>query len=71
MERKPTLLPGERELIAKQAAEQRKVDAEESKRRKAAQKAESQQPRSQTAKFEKVALKAANDQHKIEPPVVE
>jgi hypothetical protein len=56
MERKPPPLPGEKELLARQATEKRKVDAEEARRRKAAQKAESKQSRSQAASIEKVAL---------------
>lgn len=40
MERRPPYLPGEKALLAKQAAEKRKADAEEAKRRKAAQKIE-------------------------------
>lgn len=71
MERKPPLLPGEKALLAKQAAEKRKANAEEAKRRKAEQKAEPQQPRSEAAKVEKVALKTASDQPKSKPPEVE
>jgi hypothetical protein len=71
MERKPPLLPGEKALLAKQAAEKRKADAEGAKRSKPAQKAEQQQPRPHAAKIEKLVLKAANDQPKIDPPAVE
>lgn len=71
MERKPPPLPGEKALLAKQAAEKRKADAEEAKRRKAEQKAEPQQARSEAAKVEKVALKAASDQPKSKPREVE
>ena len=71
MEKKPPLLPEEKALLAKQAAEKRKADAEEAKTRKAAQKAEPQQSRPQAAKIEKVALKVTNDQAKIKPPDVE
>lgn len=71
MERKPPLLPGEKALLAKQAAEKRKADAEEAKRRKAEQNAALQQPRSEAAKVEKVALKAASDQPESMPPEVE
>lgn len=71
MERKPPLLPGEKALLARQAAEKRKADAEEAKRRKAEQKAEPQQPRSEAAKVERVALRAASDQPKSKPPEVE
>jgi hypothetical protein len=71
MDRRPPFLPGEKALLAKQAAEQRKADAEEAKRIKAARKAEPKQPRSQIAKVEKVALKPASDQPKSKPQEVE
>lgn len=69
MERRPPYLPGEKALLAKQAAEKRKADAEDAKRRKAEQKAEPKQPRSHPAQVEKAALKAANGQAKDEQPV--
>jgi hypothetical protein len=70
MERKPPPLPGEKAMLARQAEEKRKADAEEAKRRRAEQKAQPQQPRSDAAKIEKVALKAATDQAKSKPPEV-
>jgi hypothetical protein len=71
MERRPPFLPGEKQMLARHAAEQRKADAAEAKRLKAAQKAEPRQPRSQAAKVEKVALKAATDKSQSKPPEVE
>jgi hypothetical protein len=53
MEKKPPLLPGEKALLAQQAAEKRKTDAEAAKQRIAAQKAQPQQSRSQAAKNRK------------------
>jgi hypothetical protein len=67
MERRPPFLPGEKELIAKQAAEKRQADAAEAKQRKAAQKAAPQQSRSQASNVEKVALRAASDLPKSKP----
>jgi hypothetical protein len=71
MERKPPPLPGEKELLAKQAAEKRRADVEEAKQRKAAQKEESRQSRAHAAKIEKAVLKVANDQAESKPPEIE
>ena len=59
MDRRPPYLPGEKALLAKQAAEKRKAE----------QKAASKQPHPGVANVEKAALKAANEQAKDEQPV--